>query len=160
MKKGNDINPNWEQEKDAVDYLAQRWNCENTYLGKNVFGRIDGMLHRDNELKALYEVKCRTQGYSWFKEYKSTMFSYNRIQIGSELSRLHKVRFFVIIETCDKHLIVFQITNEEGKIVCPMNIRFKDAEKTHTFEKQESVNAYLSMENNKYCWIYKRKDSL
>lgn len=151
------LNINWESEVKAIDFLCEKWKCEHTYLGKDMFSRIDGIFTQDGDIKGIYEVKCRTQGLSWFKDYKSAMISYSKLQIGSDVSRLLKVKHFVVIETGDKHLIVFQITDEEGKIVCPMNIRFNEAEKTPNFDKKASTSAYLSLDDNKYCWVIKKE---
>jgi hypothetical protein len=38
-----------------------------------------------------------------------------------------------------------------------MNIRFSDAEKTANFDKKATTNAYLNLEDNKYCWIFKKE---
>jgi len=118
--------------------------------------RVDAFLVRDNDLKAIVEVKCRLQVLNWFKEYNSCMVSYSKIQIASDLSRLLQKKFFVVIQTGDMHLIVFQITDTQGRIVCPMNIRFTNAKKNNKFEKKQMVNAYLSLENNSFCKIIKK----
>ena len=155
MKKENE-NVQWESEYNAIQLLCDKWKCSHTYLGKDMFSRVDGFLHKENELKGIYEVKCRTQGLSWFNDYKSTMISYAKIQIGSDLSRLLKAPFFVIIQTGDKHLITFQITDTEGRIVCPMNVRYQQAEKTPNFEKKATTNAYLTIDDgNGFCKIIK-----
>ena len=96
------------------------------------------------------------QVLNWFKEYNSCMVSYSKIQIASDLSRLLQKKFFVVIQTGDMHLIVFQITDTQGRIVCPMNIRFTNAKNNNKFEKKEMVNAYLSLENNSFCKIIKK----
>jgi hypothetical protein len=149
------VNQNYEREKEALDFLSIKWKCHYTYIGKDVMSRVDAFLTRDNELKGIVEVKCRTQGLSWFKEYNSCMVSYAKIQIASDLSRLLQKKFFVVIQTSDRHLIVFQITDRQGRIVCPMNIRFSSGEKNNNFEKKEMVTAYLSIDGNSFCNIIK-----
>jgi hypothetical protein len=146
-----------EREIEALDFVTQKWKCRYAYTGKDMFSRVDGFFLRDNELKGIFEVKCRNQGLSWFVDYKSTMISYAKIQIGSDLSRLMRCKFFVLIQTGDKHVIVFQITDEEGRIVCPMNIRYTNSEKNSNFDKKPTTNAYLSLEDNKYCTIHKKE---
>jgi hypothetical protein len=153
---GNE-NQSMGREISAIEFLCQKWSCGYTYTGKDMYSRVDGFFTKDNELKGIFEVKCRNQGLSWFQDYKSTMVSYNKIQIGSDLSRLLKVKFFVVIQTSENHLIVFQITDNDGRIICPMNIRFSDAEKTANFDKKATTNAYLNLEDNKYCWIFKKE---
>lgn len=142
-------------EKSAIQRFCTIEKCQYTYVGKNVFSKIDGFLTLEDDIVGLFEVKCRNQSFSWFKDYKGAMISFHKIQIGSDLSRLLNTKFYVVIETSDKYLIVFQITDESGKIVCPMNIRYQEAEKTPTFDKKSSSNAYLSLsEENKYCVVY------
>lgn len=153
--KGQYVNRNVDRELEALEFLSIKWKCHFTYIGNDVMSRVDAFLTRDNELKAILEVKCRLQGLSWFKDYNSCMVSYSKIQIASDLSRLLQKKFFVIIQTGDKHLIVFQITDSMGRIVCPMNIRFSNGEKNNNFEKKEMVNAYLSIEGNNFCKIIK-----
>jgi len=149
-------NKNIDGEINALEFLSKFWKCDYVYIGKDVMGRVDAFLVRDNDLKAIVEVKCRLQVLNWFKEYNSCMVSYSKIQIASDLSRLLQKKFFVVIQTGDMHLIVFQITDTQGRIVCPMNIRFTNAKKNNKFEKKQMVNAYLSLENNSFCKIIKK----
>ena len=149
-------NKNIDGEINALEFLSKFWECDYVYIGKDVMSRVDAFLVRDNDLKAIVEVKCRMQVLNWFKEYNSCMVSYSKIQIASDLSRLLQKKFFVVIQTGDMHLIVFQITDTQGRIVCPMNIRFTNAKNNNKFEKKEMVNAYLSLENNSFCKIIKK----
>lgn len=154
------MNYNHYEEK-AIQRFCTIQECQYTYVGKNIFSKIDGFLTLDNDLVGLFEVKCRIQSFSWFREYKGAMISFHKIQIGSDLSRLLNTKFYVIIETCDKYLLVFQITDENGKIVCPMNIRYQEAEKTSNFDKKASSNAYLSLsEDNKYCFVFNENNTI
>tara|TARA_Y100001972_G_C7634059_1_gene318268 strand:+ start:29 stop:511 length:483 start_codon:yes stop_codon:yes gene_type:complete len=146
------------REIEVLDYLQKKWGCTIQYTGMNVFSKVDGFIFKDNELKGILEVKCRRQGLSWMKDYKSVIISYRKLQIGSDLSRLLGVKFFVIIETCDKAIIKFEVTDREGVIVCPMNIRYNELSSTPKFNKKTSTNAYLSLEDNKYCTIYNRNE--
>ena len=146
------------RERDVLNFLQEKWKCQIEYTGTNVFSRLDGFIFSNGELKGILEVKCRRQGLSWMKDYKSVIISYKKLQIGSELSRLLGVKFFVVIETCDKAVIVFEITNREGVIVCPMNIRYNELKPNTNFEKKTTTNAYLTLEDNKYCTIHKRTD--
>jgi len=144
------------REIEVLKYLEEKWKCEIQYIGMNVYSRVDGFIFKSNELKGILEIKCRRQGLSWMKDYKSVVFSYKKLQIGADLSRLLGVKFFVIIETCDKGIIVFEITDANGTIVCPMNIRYNDVKQSNNETKSIS-NAYLSLEDNKYCTIFKRE---
>jgi hypothetical protein len=90
------------------------------------------------------------------------MYSYHKIQVGADLSRLLKCKFFIIIKTAEKHLIIFTITDENGKIVCPMNIRLSETKKNSNFDngkpnKNLHTTAYLTMENNPYCKVIKNE---
>jgi len=145
------------RELEVVDYLKEKWKCHIEYSGLNVFSKIDGFIFKNSELKGICEIKCRRQGLSWMKDYKSIIISYNKIQMGADLSRLLGVKYLVIIETCEKSLIVFEITDTKGNIVCPMNIRYRELDKNTNFEKKTITNAYLTLEDNKYCKIYDRR---
>ena len=151
-----------DREKNTIEALSRIWKCEYKYAGKDVFSRVDGFMFKEDTLKAIFEIKCRNQSLSWFRDYKSCMVSYNKIQIGSDISRLLKVKFFIIIETGDRSIIVFQITDDEGKIICPMNIRHNEIEKNTNFDNvkeiQTTTTAYLYLEENKYLRIYKESD--
>ena len=144
------------RELEVIDYLKSKWKCEIQYTGLNVFSKIDAFIFQDSQLKGLCEIKCRRQGLSWMKDYKSVIISYKKLRTGAELSRILGVKFFVIIETCDKSIIVFEVTDNEGNIVCPMNIRYNEIGKNN-FEKKTITNAYLSLEENKYCKIFDRR---
>lgn len=150
------INQYIESELSVLKQISKKWDCEYVYVGSDVMSRVDAFLVRDNNLKAILEVKCRKQSYSWFKDYNSCMVSYAKIQIASDLSRLLKVKFFVLIQTGDGALIVFQITDEAGKIICPMNIRFTNGEKNNNFDKKQNTNAYLTIESNPFCKIIQK----
>jgi hypothetical protein len=56
---------------------------------------------------------------------------------------------------------VFQVTNEEGQIVCPMNIRYSKPnplqQKNNGKVVKQSAVAYLPLENNDYLTTYKSK---
>ncbi len=146
------------REIEVLDYLQKKWGCKIEYTGMNVYSKVDGFIFKNNELKGILEVKCRRQGLSWMKDYKSVIISYKKLQIGSDLSRLLGVKFFVIIETCDKAIINFEVTDRDGLIVCPMNIRHNEIGKNPKFQTKPTTNAYLSLEDNKYCTIYNRRD--
>jgi hypothetical protein len=150
-------NLNEDGEIEALDLLSSKWSSEYTYVGRDVMSRVDAFLTRNNELKGIVEVKCRMQVLSWFREYDSCMVSFNKIQIASDLSRLLQKMFFFVIQTGDKHLLVFQITDNMGRIVCPMNIRVSKAQVNKNFEKKETINAYLSIDSNIYCKIIKNE---
>ena len=152
---------NIRDERKALDELSKIWKCEYTYIGGDVFSRIDGIFTRDNVIKGIFDVKVKNQSLSWFEDYKSCMVNYSKIQMASDLSRLLKVKFFCVYQTSDKHLLVFQITNEEGQIVCPMNIRYNKPnptqQKNNGKPMKQSAIAYLPLENNDYLTTYKSK---
>jgi hypothetical protein len=145
------------RELEVVEYLSKKWKCHIEYTGLNVFSKVDGYVFKDSQLQGLCEIKCRRQGLSWMMDYKSIVISFQKLQLGADLSRLLGVKFLVVIETSDKSLIVFEITDKQGNIVCPMNVRFKELDKNTNFEKKTLTNAYLSLEDNKYCKIYDRR---
>jgi hypothetical protein len=140
-----------QEEIKALTALCKIWKCEFTYIGGDVFSRIDGIFTRDNVIKGIFDVKVRKQSLSWYEDYKSVMINFNKIQVASEVSRLLKVKFFHVIQTCDGHILVLQITKEDGTIVCPMNIRYSEVKGLKNGEtgKQTAV-AYLPLENNGY----------
>jgi len=151
-------NESIEQELLALNELSKIWKCEYTYIGGDVFSRIDGIFTRDNVIKAIFDVKVRKQSLSWYEDYKSIMINFNKIQVASEVSRLLKVKFFHIVQTSDGHLLVLEITKEDGTIVCPMNIRYSEVKGIKKGEtgKQTAV-AYLPLENNDYLSKFKVK---
>jgi len=151
-------NESIEQELLALNELSKIWKCEYTYIGGDVFSRIDGIFTRDNVIKAIFDVKVRKQSLSWYEDYKSIMINFNKIQVASEVSRLLKVKFFHIVKTSDNNLLVFEITKEDGTIVCPMNIRYSEVKGIKKGEtgKQTAV-AYLPLENNDYLSKFKVK---
>ena len=155
------IDKSVERELETLTNLCKKWKCEFTYFGGDVFSRIDGVFTKDNVIKGIFDVKVRKQSLSWYSDYKSVMINFNKIQVASELSRLLKVKFFHIVETSDKHILVVQITKEDGTIVCPMNIRYSStkvsqATKSSDMNKQTAI-AYLPLENNDYLTIYRYK---
>ena len=158
MERNDVPNKFVDREIQAIELLCEKWKCNYAYTGQDMFSRVDGFFLRENDLKGIFEVKCRMQGLSWFQDYKSVQVSYNKIQIGSDLSRLLKCKFFFVIQTCEGHLLVFQITDDEGKIICPMNIRFSDGEKTLNFDKKPTTNAFLMIDDNKYCSVHRNDD--
>jgi hypothetical protein len=150
-----------EKELEAIASLCRIWKCEYTYTGRELYSRIDGIFTRDNVIKGIFDVKVKNQSLSWFEEYKSCMVNYSKIQMASDLSRLLKVKFFCVYQTSDKHLLVFQISNEDGQIVCPMNIRYNKPnplqQKNNGKPMKQSAVAYLPLENNDYLTTYKSK---
>lgn len=163
--KGNEnlssIDISVEKELETLNNLCKKWKCEFTYFGGDVFSRIDGVFTKDNVIKGIFDVKVRKQSLSWYEDYKSVMLNFNKIQVASELSRLLKVKFFHLVETSDKHIMVIQVTKEDGTIVCPMNIRYSttkvsQATKSSELNKQTAI-AYLPLENNDYLTIYRYK---
>ena len=145
-------------ELQALSELSKIWKCEYTYIGGDVFSRIDGIFTRDNVIKAIFDVKVRKQSLSWYEDYKSIMINFNKIQVASEVSRLLKVKFFHIVKTSDNTLLVFEITKEDGTIVCPMNVRYSDGKKQKKEETgKQSAVAYLPLENNDYLSKFKIK---
>ena len=146
-----------EKELEALNSLCKIWNCEYTYTGRELYSRIDGIFTRDNVIKGIFDVKVKNQSLSWFIDYKTCMVNYNKIQLASELSRLLRVKFFCVFQTSDKHLLVFQITNEEGTIVCPMNIRYNPLKQKNSTIIKKSAIAYLPLDNNDYLSTYKSK---
>jgi hypothetical protein len=139
--------------------LSSIWNCEFTYTGADMFSRIDGIFTRDNVIKGIFDVKVRKQSLTWYEDYKSIMVNFNKIQIASEISRLLKVKFFHIVETSDKHIMVFEITKDDGTIVCPMNIRYsKDKGKKKGETGKQTAIAYLPLvEDNEHLTIFRYK---
>jgi hypothetical protein len=145
-------------EKKALDELSKIWKCEYTYIGADMFSRIDGIFTRDNVIKGIFDVKVQKKSLSWYEDYKSIMINFNKIQIASEISRLLKVKFFYIIKTSDGHILVMEITNEYGTIVCPMNIRYSEVKGIKKGETgKPTAKAYLPLENNDYLSTYKIK---
>jgi len=145
-----------EREIQVVNFLATKWNCKIEYTGRNVFSRLDGFIFQDNQLKGICAIQCRRQSLSWMKDYNSVIISYPKLQLGSDLSRLLGVKYFVFIYTCDNHIIQFEITDRKGNIVCPMYIKSNTLPKSTNFEEKVVHNAYLSLEDSDYCKIYNR----
>jgi hypothetical protein len=145
----------------ALRTLCIIWNCDYVETNKvdDRFSIIDGFFLRENTIKGVYEVKTRTQTYSWFKDYKSIIISYNKITHGSEISKIINAPFFVIIRTSCRKIIVFQITDSKGKVICPMNVRYTETQKSSTFDKgldnkKTSTNAYLLLDDNPNCFVF------
>jgi len=150
-----------EKELLTLQNLSSIWKCEFTYTGADMFSRIDGIFTRDNVIKGIFDVKVRKQSLTWYEDYKSIMVNFNKIQIASEISRLLKVKLFHIVETSEKHIMVFEITKDDGTIVCPMNIRYSNTKvnqstKKGELNKQTSI-AYLPLENNEHLTIFRYK---
>lgn len=148
-------------ETNALRTLCIIWNCDfiNTSKHDNRFSKIDGLFIRENTIKGIYEVKTRTQTYSWFKDYKSIIISYDKITDGAIVSKIMNAPFFVIIRTSCAKIIVFQITDNSGKVICPMNVRYTETQKSSTFDKglnnkKTSTNAYLLLEDNPNCFVF------
>jgi hypothetical protein len=159
--KESELSVEQELELNTLSNIGSIWKCEYTYFGGDVFSRIDGVFTRYNVIKGVFDVKVRKQSLSWYQDYKSVMLNFNKIQVASELSRILKVKFFHIVETSDKHIMVFDITKDDGTIVCPMNIRYSNskvskATKKVEFNKQTAI-AYLPLENNEHLTIYRHK---
>ena len=146
MKRNEQLtSENMSNEMDIVKRVSEKWGCENTYIGKNLFSRIDGFFHIDNELKGIFEVRKKKHTLSWIQDYNSCLVSFNKLMLGAELSRILGVKFFYLIGTGDDKVLVYTITDKKGKIVCPMNIRYSEnKKKSLNFEKQ--TNAYLSLD--------------
>jgi hypothetical protein len=148
-------------EKKVIEKISKIFKCEYLYSGADVFSKLDGFLFKDDCIRGCFEVKVRKQTLSWFEDYKSCMFSFNKIQDGSEVSKMFGIKFFIFIETSDGHILSFQITDRKGRIVCPMNMRYQNLKKTSSFTKgQEKLitSAYLSLEDNPYLKIYKKQN--
>ncbi len=86
MKKVNDEIAS--RELGVVEYLKDKWKCEIQYTGLNVFSKIDAFMFKDSQLQAVCEIKCRRQGLSWMLDYKSVIISFQKLQLGADLSRL------------------------------------------------------------------------
>ena len=141
------------REQKAIADLAKAWSCQYIYTGKDKMARVDGFFYREGELKGIYEIKTRSNTLSWFKDYDSVLISFYKITIGAELSRLLRVPYFVIVETSDAQIITLQITDTNGKIICPMNIRVSTTIKSVAFKvkgvnQKNTTNAYLPLTNN------------
>lgn len=156
MKEEKQVDVSQQKEIQALQALCKIWKCEYTYIGGDVFSRIDGIFTRDNVIKGIFDVKVRKQSLSWYEDYKSVMLNFNKIQVASEVSRILRVKFFHIVQTSDGHLLVLQITKEDGTIVCPMNIRYSEMKGLKKSEtgKQTAI-AYLPLENNEYLSKFK-----
>jgi hypothetical protein len=156
MKEEKQVDVSQQKEIQALQALCKIWKCEYTYIGGDVFSRIDGIFTRDNVIKGIFDVKVRKQSLSWYEDYKSVMLNFNKIQVASEVSRILRVKFFHIVQTSDGHLLVLQITKEDGTIVCPMNIRYSEMKELKKSEtgKQTAI-AYLPLENNEYLSKFK-----
>jgi hypothetical protein len=145
----------------AIKTICIIWNCDyiNTSKHDNRFSKIDGLFIRDNTIKGIYEVKTRTQTYSWFKDYKSIIISYDKITDGAIVSKIMNAPFFAIFRTSCKRILVFQITDNNGRVICPMNVRYTETQKSSTFDKgldnkKVSTNAYLMLEDNPNLFIF------
>ena len=146
MKKSQQLTQeSMNNEINIVQRVSEKWDCEYTYIGKNLFSRIDGIFHKENELKGIFEVRKKKQTLKWLQDYNSCLVSFNKLVLGAELSRILGVKFFYIIGTGDNKVLIYTITERNGKIVCPMNIRYSEhSKKSLNFEKQ--TNAYLSLD--------------
>ena len=148
-------------EDNAIKTISVIWNCNYITTNKvdNRFSKIDGLFIRDNIIKGIYEVKTRTQTYSWFKDYKSMIISYDKITDGAIISRILNTPFFAIFRTSCKRILVFQITDNNGNLICPMNIRYTETQKSSTFDKGLNnkkiiANAYLMLDDNPNLFIF------
>jgi hypothetical protein len=158
MKDFNDFH---QDEISAIQTICTIWNCDYVFTDKEFKyqSAFDGMFIRDNTIKGVFEVKTRTQTYSWFKDYKSIIISYDKIFKGSQISSLLQCLFFVLVRTSCKKIIVFQITDNNGNVLCPMNVRYTQTQKSSTFDKgvnnkKITTNAYLMLEDNPFCFVY------
>ena len=137
------------EEQKTLQTISVIWNCNFTEATKK-YPTIDGIFTRDNELKGLYSVKSRTQTLSWFYDYKSIIISIDKVLNGAQLSSILKCPYFVVFRTSCKKIILFQITDSNGNIVCDMNIRGQIKDK----EKEIKSSAFLMIQENPNCYIF------
>lgn len=139
-----------------VQKVSEKWKCQYTYIGKKLFSRVDGFFHNDNQLKGVFEVRKKKQTYNWIKDYNSCLVSFNKLMLGAELSRILGVRFFYLVGTSDNKILIYRITEKNGKIVCPMNLRpykpsssmelNKNVNPKNILKFEDQTNAYLSLD--------------
>jgi hypothetical protein len=148
-------------EEEVIKTICVIWNCDYTTTNKdtnNRFSRIDGFFTRNNEIKGVYEIRSRNQTLSWFRDYKSVLVGIDKIIEGSELSKKLNCPYFFILRTSCKKIILFQITDANGSIICDMNIRRAQTQKSSIYNenhlKKQSTIAFLQIDDNVNCFIF------
>ena len=134
------------KEIEIVNNLGFRYKMQTTYLGADKFSNIDGIFHDKNKIQAIYDIKIKPQSYSWIQDYKSTLVSYHKFNMGCEMSRILKTKFLYIIGTSDNKILVFTITDNKGKIQTSINIRNSDNTKNNS-KFENHLSAYLLLDS-------------
>ena len=140
------------EEQITLETISTIWNCDYHHATQK-YPSIDGIFTRQNELKGIYSIKSRTQTLSWFKDYKSVVVNIDKIINGADLSKNLRCPYFIIFRTSCKKIILFQITDNDGKIICDMNIRARTDEKEPDIRKT-ITSAYLLIPENLNCFIF------
>ncbi len=108
-------------------------------------GVIDGFFHDNLEIHGIFEIKCRGNSYEQFKEWGTWLVTEEKVNKIKSLSKDLNVPGYFIVETKDRVLLIFHVTNNRGKLLLP----FK-SDKTFT---QATVNGGFANRQNAFFKI-------
>lgn len=109
--------------------------------------RIDAMLIDSGDvLSGLFEIKSRTLSMSQLRTYETLLITNNKIKAGVELSKQLQCPFYVAAITSDDHIVIWKITNQNGKKIISFTVETTETQRTIADKtRTKRANAYLKV---------------
>ena len=124
--------------------IEKSWGVNLIETDKNTDAKCDGIVEKDNRLRAIYESKCRDMNYMQLCKWGSWLVTNQKIldcQIMSKMLRVPFIGFLYLIP--DEMIFYWKITNKIGDFNFEYEVRKTETQKTVNGGKIIRENAYL-----------------
>lgn len=127
------------EEEFMLKQFESAWKCQAIHTPIDKGSACDGFFVRDNEIKAIFESKCRQLTLDELEGYGSWLITHEKIMKCQKLSKLLCIPFYGLLYLVKDNLIMYwKITDDRGKLVSDF--------KSETRETQYCVNGGLKNE--------------
>jgi len=139
----------WEgREGDVIRWAAASWKCESLVPQNEACG-IDVIFHRDGELGAVAEIKCRDRTLEKIHEYPTYMIEEGKLGVGMAFGQELGVPFYLLVQLIDGHVLIWHISDKDGRQLVPWKHDLRCVPATHAGGRAVKEMAYLPIENAK-----------
>lgn len=135
----------------VIKVIEKRWQVQVVKTPEDKPAAVDLLLVKDDLLKGIIEIKCRTNTLQQIQDWGNTwLVTHEKIKQGQQLSHQLRVPFIGVLYIIPNNLIYYwKITNEDGEYLFDFEVKDSETQKTINGGRIIRENAYLSLDHGK-----------
>ena len=121
-----------QEENQMLEILRSSYKCQFIHTPITKAGLIDGFIIRNNELRGIYESKCRRDSLQTFRnKYNNEwLVSFHKLQAGSQIAKALATPFWGFLYLVpDNQVLAIKLTDDKGNFIPEIRIERRQTSK-------------------------------